>query len=70
VDPRHVEALIGMRDDVAESSGAYEPVGERSIDDPARLADEAREIVQKAATELRAQRIPIETEPPTTFKAD
>jgi len=43
---------------------------ERNIDDPARLADEARDIVQKAATELRAQRIPIETEPPTIFKAD
>jgi hypothetical protein len=46
------------------------PLDERNIDDPARLADEAREIVQKAATELRAQRIPIETEPPTTFRAD
>ena len=43
---------------------------ERSIDDPARLADEAREIVQKAATELRAQRMPIDTEPPTVFNAD
>jgi hypothetical protein len=46
------------------------PLDERDIDDPARLADEAREIVQKAAMELRAQRIPIETEPPTIFKAD
>lgn len=46
------------------------PQDERNIDDPARLADEAREIVQKAATELRAQRIPIETEPPTVFKPD
>jgi len=46
------------------------PLDERNIDDPARLADEAREIVQKAATELRAQRIPIDTEPPTIFKAD
>lgn len=43
---------------------------ERNIDDPARLADEARDIVQKAATELRAQRLPIDTEPPTVFKAD
>jgi len=43
---------------------------ERNINDPARLADEAREIVQKAATELRAQRIPIDTEPPTIFKPD
>jgi len=46
------------------------PLDERSIDDPARLADEARDIVQKSATELRAQRIPIETEPPTVFRAD
>ena len=43
---------------------------ERNIDDPARLADETREIVQKAATDLRAQRIPIDTEPPTIFKPD
>jgi hypothetical protein len=43
---------------------------ERSIDDPTRLADETREIVQKAAMELRAQRIPIETEPPTVFRPD
>jgi hypothetical protein len=43
---------------------------ERSIDDPARLADEARESVQKAANELRAQRVPIETEPPTVFRPD
>jgi len=43
---------------------------ERNIDDPARLADEARENAEKAASELRAQRVPIETEPPTVFKAD
>jgi len=43
---------------------------ERSLDDPARLAEEARENVQKAATELRAQRVPIETEPATVFKVD
>jgi hypothetical protein len=42
---------------------------ERNIDDPARLADEARENLQKAATELRASRLPIETEPPTVFRA-
>ena len=46
------------------------PTDERDIDDPARLADEARDIVQKAATELRAQRLPIETEPPTVFRPD
>jgi hypothetical protein len=40
---------------------------ERNIDDPSRLADEARENVEKAATELRSSRVPIETEPPTPF---
>jgi hypothetical protein len=43
---------------------------ERNADDPARLADEVRDIVQKSATELRAQRVPIDTEPPTVFRAD
>jgi len=42
---------------------------ERSIDDPVRLAEEARENAHKAATELRSQRVPIETEPPTVFRA-
>jgi hypothetical protein len=41
---------------------------ERSVDDPVRLAEEARENVAKAATDIRAQHIPIETEPPTTFR--
>jgi hypothetical protein len=42
---------------------------ERNIDDPVRLADDARENLQKTATELRASRVPIETEPPTVFRA-
>jgi hypothetical protein len=41
---------------------------ERPIDDPARLADEARELVRKQAEEIRAARVPIETEPPTAFR--
>jgi hypothetical protein len=41
---------------------------ERDADDPARLADEALENVQKAANELRAHGIPIETEPPTIYR--
>ncbi|HEV8656739.1 MAG TPA: hypothetical protein VGR85_14625 [Candidatus Limnocylindria bacterium] len=40
----------------------------RPIDDPARLADEARATVEKNATELRKQRVPIATEPPTVFR--
>jgi hypothetical protein len=41
---------------------------ERNIDDPVRLASDARENVEKVANELRAQRVPIETEPPTVFR--
>jgi hypothetical protein len=40
----------------------------RPIDDPARLADEARAAVDKNATEIRKQRIPIATEPPTVYR--
>jgi len=40
----------------------------RPIDDPARLADEARATVEKNATEIRKQRIPIATEPPTVYR--
>jgi hypothetical protein len=40
----------------------------RPVDDPARLADETRAIVEKNATEIRKQRIPIATEPPTVFR--
>jgi hypothetical protein len=40
----------------------------RSIDDPARLADEARATVDKNAAELRKQRVPIATEPPTVYR--
>jgi len=39
-----------------------------NIDDPARLAREARENVEKSATELRKQRVPIATEPPTVYR--
>jgi hypothetical protein len=45
-----------------------EPVEARPIDDPARLADEARATVEKNATELRKQRVPIATEPPTAYR--
>jgi len=40
----------------------------RPVDDPARLADEARATVEKNATELRKQRLPIATEPPTVYR--
>lgn len=44
------------------------PEDTRPIDDPARLADEARAIVEKNATEIRKQRVPIATEPPTAYR--
>jgi len=44
------------------------PTDTRPIDDPARLADEARATVEKNATEIRKQRVPIATEPPTVFR--
>jgi hypothetical protein len=40
----------------------------RGIDDPARLADEARATVDKNATEIRKQHVPIATEPPTVYR--
>jgi hypothetical protein len=40
----------------------------RPIDDPARLADEARVTVEKNATEIRKQRLSIATEPPTVYR--
>lgn len=44
------------------------PADPRGPDDPARLADEAREQREKMAAELRAARVPIETEPVTTYR--
>ncbi|HEV8228982.1 MAG TPA: hypothetical protein VGQ86_03410 [Candidatus Limnocylindria bacterium] len=40
----------------------------RPIDDPARLADEARATVEKNAIEIRKQRVPLATEPPTAYR--
>jgi hypothetical protein len=40
----------------------------RPIDDPARLGDEARATVERNATEIRKQRVPIATEPPTAYR--
>ena len=37
-------------------------------DDPVVLAQQAREAMEKSAAELRKQRVPIETEPPTAFR--
>lgn len=40
----------------------------RDRDDPARLADEARANIEKQAADLRATKVPIETEPPTAYR--
>jgi hypothetical protein len=37
-------------------------------DDPDVLAVQAREAIEKSAVELRKQRVPIATEPPTVFR--
>lgn len=48
-----------------EGEGAKE---ERDKDDPAVLAEEAREQVRKQAADLRGVTVPIATEPPTTYR--
>ena len=40
----------------------------RDKDDPERLADEARALIEKHAAEIRAANVPIETEPPATYR--
>ena len=37
-------------------------------DDPAVLAAQAREGIEKSAQELRTHRVPIATEPPTVYR--
>jgi len=37
-------------------------------DDPELLATQAREGIEKSAAELRKQRVPIATEPPTVYR--
>jgi hypothetical protein len=52
----------------SESAPSPKPEDTRPVDDPARLADEANATVEKNATELRKQRVPIATEPPTVYR--
>ena len=52
-----------------ETAPAVTPAPDtRDIDDPARLADEAREQREKMAAELRSAPLPIEVEPATTYR--
>ena len=49
--------------------GAARPEAEREKqDDPELLATQAREGIEKSAVELRQQRVPIATEPPTVYR--
>jgi len=59
-----------VKEKTRKSDSAPTPQQEdpRPVDDPARLADEARATVEKNATELRKQRLPIATEPPTVYR--
>lgn len=40
----------------------------RDRDDKERLADEARQQVERTSAELRKAKVPIETEPPTAYR--
>jgi len=40
----------------------------RDKDDPTLLAEQAREQVLKHAADLRSAKVPIETEPPATYR--
>ncbi len=40
----------------------------RDKDDPERLAEEAKAQVEKQAADIRAAKVPIEIEPPTSFR--
>jgi hypothetical protein len=52
----------------SEREPAAQQEDTRPIDDPARLADEARASIEKNAAELRKQGVPIATEPPTVYR--
>lgn len=40
----------------------------RDKDDPERLDEEARQQLERTAAELRKAKVPIETEPPATYR--
>lgn len=54
------------RDDAPATSTP--PPDTRDIDDPARLADEARDQREKMAAELRSASLQIEVEPATIYR--
>ena len=57
------------RSEAAQAGDANSEPDERvDKDDPARLADEARQQIERSAAELRKAKVPIETEPPSTYR--
>jgi hypothetical protein len=40
----------------------------RDRDDPSLLAEQAREQIKKLAADLRATKVPMETEPPSAYR--
>jgi hypothetical protein len=41
---------------------------QQDVNDPELLATQAREAIEKSAAELRKQKVPIATEPPTVYR--
>lgn len=41
---------------------------ERHVDDPERLAEEAEAQIEKQAADIRAAKVPIETDLPASFR--
>jgi hypothetical protein len=50
------------------TEGAGADIAPQDINDKELLATQAREAVEKSAAELRKQRVPITTEPPTVYR--
>jgi hypothetical protein len=44
------------------------PEADKDLNDPELLATQAREAIEKSVAELRKQRVPIATEPPTVYR--
>jgi len=44
------------------------PPETRDRDDPTLLAEQAQEQIRKLAADLRATKVPIETEPPSMYR--
>lgn len=67
--PSRPASLDGVTRDERGATNATPPADARAVDDPSRLADEARAQREKTAAELRSTPVPMETEPVTTYRA-